>query len=96
MTPTPNTPKEPEKCSAETAGYDGMFGIYCSLPAGHKGLHNDSDWVEWDFVDAEFRNSTDPPQTNVPRTVAAPGFRPDPDMGGVAPEGNDGGTGAAP
>jgi hypothetical protein len=52
------TPTE-QKCNAEAAGYDGMFGVYCELPAGHLGPHNDG-FVEWDFVDPDFRNSDDP------------------------------------
>jgi len=51
---------EDQQCKEETAGYDGMFGVYCVLPAGHLGPHNDGH-VEWDFVDLEFRNSADPP-----------------------------------
>lgn len=62
-----DTPSEPRAtCDAEAAGYDGLFGVACSLPLGHKGLHNDG-WTEWDFVDPELRNSIEPPQTEVPR-----------------------------
>lgn len=53
---------DPVRCAAEAAGYDGMFGISCSLPDGHEGLHNDDDWVEWDFVDPSQRNSKTPAQ----------------------------------
>ena len=41
------------KCPAQTAGYDGMFGVYCELPEGHDGLHNDGH-VEWRFVNSDF------------------------------------------
>lgn len=51
------------KCSAKAAGYDGMFGVECSLPEGHAGPHNDGD-VEWDFVDTKWRNSDSPPMEN--------------------------------
>lgn len=37
------------ECSAETAGYDGMFGVYCNLPKDHEGLHCDG-YVEWRLV----------------------------------------------
>jgi len=47
-------------CLAEAAGYDGMFGVYCELPKGHDGPHNDG-FVEWDFIDPRYRNSKTPP-----------------------------------
>jgi len=59
-----NTAIEPQTCPAETAGYDGMFGVYCELPIDHAGPHNDG-FVEWDFVDPRWRNNTDPPKAEV-------------------------------
>ncbi len=47
------------ECDAEAAGYDGMFGVYCTLPAGHTGPHKDSE-IEWDFVDPKYRNQAVP------------------------------------
>jgi hypothetical protein len=49
--PVPPSIPEADQCDAETAGYDGMFGVYCVLPKGHAGPHNDG-WVEWRFTQA--------------------------------------------
>ncbi len=60
------------KCSAEAAGYDGMFGIYCNRPSGHSGFHLDTDYIAWlevteltpELEAAIFGSEGDPP----PRT----------------------------
>jgi hypothetical protein len=39
-----------KSCDAETAGYDGWFGVYCERPSGHDGDHFDG-LVRWDHVD---------------------------------------------
>lgn len=43
-----------------------MFGVYCDLPNGHDGLHNDG-FVEWRFVDDPSAVSPDPTATAAPR-----------------------------
>lgn len=55
MSAKPTIPED-EQCDAETAGYDGMFGVYCTRIAGHDGLHCDG-LVEWRDVATRYTSS---------------------------------------
>ena len=39
-----------ERCGSETAGYDGMFGVHCDRPKGHKGDHIYR-WENWEEIE---------------------------------------------